>query len=158
MTQSDAPKPAPTPAQLHLTGPLGEQITVSVTPRELYPTLERWGRKGFFSGEVPAGGFQLPHENEHDFNWALIGGRSFSNNDGEICVACRGHVYKRREFEAQNTGKKMPAAIKYSRGARPTDPPHLKEGDEAGVQYVTLIQFRSGRRNEAFAVKPDDRG
>lgn len=142
--------------QLHLTGPLGEQVTVELeSAKDLYPTLGKWGRLGFYSGETPTGGFLLPLENEIDFNWALIGGRTFTGQEGEQCVWCRGHVYKRREFEAQNTGKKMPAAIKYSRGAKPTDPPHLKEGDEGGVQYITLINFRGGKRNEAFALKPE---
>lgn len=153
MTAQDAPKPAPA-AQLHLTGPLGEQISVSVTPKDLYPTLSRWGGKGFFSGEVPCGGFILPLENEHDFNWALIGGRAFEK-DGEQCVYCRGHVYKRREFEAVESRKlTMPPAVKYSRGAKPTDPAHIREKSDGEIEYVSLAIFRGGRRNEAFALRP----
>ncbi|WP_373289938.1 single-stranded DNA-binding protein [Deinococcus roseus] len=40
--------------------------------------------------------------------------------------------------------------VKYSRGARPTDPEHLKEGEES-VRYITLITCPcNGRPLEAY--------
>lgn len=142
--------------QLHMKGPLGEEVTINLdSGKDLYPTLSKWGARGFYSGAVPAGGYQLPFENEHDFNWALIGGRTFTNGDGEVCVFCQGHVYKRREFEAVDSRKlTMPAAVKYSRGAKPADPPHIREKGDGDIEYVSLAVFRGGRRNEAFALPP----
>ena len=155
MTQAETK--GPNTVQVHMTGPLGEQITVTVMPKELYPTLTRWGAKGFYSGEIPAGGFQLPLENEHDFNWALIGGRTFTDKEGGLCVACRGHVYRRREFDAVESRKMtLPAAVKYSRGAKATDPAHLREKGDGEIEYVSLITFRGGKRNDAFALPPRD--
>lgn len=133
-------------AQLHMTGPLGEQITLTAENLQDLQTKQRaWGKKGWTpgTGDVPAGGFVLPYCMSTTFDWAMIGAHGFEI-EGQHCVRHRGHTYKRREFDAQTTGKKMPASVKYSRGAKPTDPAHLKEGDEGGVQYVTLIVFRGG--------------
>jgi len=127
---------------LHLTGPLGTSLSVETTDDTLLSTLRKYGKTGWSSGEIPAGGLVLPHGMADTFDWALIGARPYTNSDGEQAVMHRGHSYKRRDFEAKTTGVKMPACIKYSRGAKPTDPPHLKEGDESGVQYVTLIMFK----------------
>lgn len=139
--------------ELHLTGPLGEQLTVQIEqPKDLYPTLTKWGSRGFYSGTIPAGGLILPLDNEPDFNWALLGAHTFTSKDGEFCVACRGHVYKRREFDAVDSRKmSLPRAVKYSRGAKPTDPEHLREKSDGEIEYVTLVSFRGGKRNEAFA-------
>lgn len=132
--------------QFFMTGPLGEQVTLQVENQQDMLTKQRaWGKRGWTpgSGEIPAGGFTLPYCMSTTFDWAMIGASSFEI-EGQHCVKHRGHIYKRREFEAQTGGKKMPASVKYSRGAKPTDPAHLKEGDEGGVQYVTLIVFRGG--------------
>lgn len=133
--------------KLHLTGPLGTHLEVETTEPQMLDVLRRYGRQGWTSGEVPAGGLNLPYAMAETFDWSLIGAREYVNNDGEHSVIYRGQSYKRRELEAVDTKKlKMPAVIKYSRGARPTDPPHLKEGEEGSVQYVTLISFRGGGR------------
>jgi len=127
---------------LHLVGPLGTSLSVETTDDTLLSTLRKYGKNGWSSGDIPAGGLVLPYCMADTFDWTLIGARPYTNADGEQAVMHRGHSYKRRDFEAKTTGVKMPACIKYSRGAKPTDPPHLKEGDESGVQYVTLIMFK----------------
>lgn len=130
--------------QLHLVGPLGTSISVTINDeKELLPTLRKYGRSGWSSGEMPAGGITLPLSMADTFDWSLIGARPYTNADGEQAVMYRGQSYKRRELEEVNTKKmSLPKIVKYSRGARPTDPAHLKEGEEGGVQYVTLITFR----------------
>ena len=138
---------------LHLSGPLGTSLSVEVEDeRELLNVLRRYGRQGWTSGELPAGGLSLPLAMADHFDWALIGARPYTNAEGEACVLYRGQSYKRRELDEVDTKKlKLPRIVKYSRGARPTDPLHLKEGEEGGVQYVTLISFRgAGRVIEAY--------
>ncbi|WP_229844461.1 single-stranded DNA-binding protein [Deinococcus indicus] len=39
---------------------------------------------------------------------------------------------------------KLPQALKYSRGARETDPEHLVEESNGEFKYRTLIMFRGG--------------
>lgn len=139
--------------QVHLTGPLGTSISVDIQDeRDLLATLRRWGKSGWSSGEIPAGGLVLPLAMADSFDWTLIGARPYTNAEGEAAVMYRGQSYKRRELDEVDTKKlKLPKIVKYSRGARPTDPPHLKEGEEGGVQYVTLITFRgNGRVLEAY--------
>ena len=65
----------------------------------------------------------------------------------------RGSFYKRRQYDAQPTGKKMPAAVKYSRGGRPTDPESIVEKGDGDIGYVTLITFKGGKRQEQWAAK-----
>lgn len=141
---------------LHLTGPLGEQVTIHVEDaKDLYPTLGKWGSRGYTSGEVPVGGYVLPLDNEVDFDWSLIGARRWVNGEGEEMIIHRGHAYRRREFEAVDSRKmKLPAAVKYSRGAKPTDPPHIREKGDGEIEYVCLAIFRGGKRQEIFALKP----
>ncbi|ULH17416.1 single-stranded DNA-binding protein (plasmid) [Deinococcus sp. KNUC1210] len=144
---------------LHLTGVLGTSITVNLTDeRDVLPTLRKYGHQGWTSGNIPAGGLVLPLAMADDFDWALIGARPYTNADGEACVLYRGHSYKRREMDEVDTKKlKLPKIVKYSRGAKPTDPAHLKEGEDGGVQYVTLISFKgAGRVIEAY-LNPDNR-
>lgn len=121
---------------LHLTGPLGTKLSVEVaSEKEVIATLRKYGRQGWSSGELPAGGLSLPFAMADVFDFSLIGGHPYTNNDGEACVMYRGQSYKRRDLEEVDTKKMhLPACVKYSRGARPTDPPHLKEGEEGGVQ------------------------
>lgn len=128
---------------LFLTGPLGTQISVDVDETALLNTLRKYGRQGWTSGEIPAGGFVMPLAMADTFDWSLIGARAWTTPDGEEAVIFRGQTFKKRDLEAVDTKKvKMGRIVKYSRGARPTDPPHLKEGEEGGVQYCTLITFR----------------
>jgi len=141
--------------RLHLTSLLGTAISVAVeSASDILPTLRQYGRLGYTSGEVPSGGFSLPLANANDFDFALIGAHPYTNKEGEACVMFKGQSYKRRELEAvENKKMSLPKIVKYSRGARPTDIPHVKEGEAGGVQYVTLLTFRgAGKKLTAYAV------
>lgn len=86
-------------------------------------------------------------------DWSLIGARKWTNPDGEELILHRGHAYRRRELEAVDNRKmKLPAAVKYSRGAKNTDPDHVREKADGEFEYVTLAIFRGGKRQERFAV------
>lgn len=139
---------------IEFTTDLGARVTVDVdSPEQLLDVQRRYGRLGWYSGEVPAGGYQFPLDNEPDFDWTLIGGRKFSTDDGEEAVYARGSVWKRRELDAVDTRKlRLPKAVKYSRGARPTDPEHLREKSDGEIEYVTLAMFRGGKRQERYAA------
>lgn len=145
---------------LHLTGPLGTSLSVDVADdRDLLSTLRRYGRQGWTSGELPTGGLVLPLAMADLFDWSLIGAREWTTPEGEHVVIYKGVSYKRRELDEVDTKKlKLPKLVKYSRGARPTDPPHLKEGEEGGVQYVTLVSFRGGGRVIDNYVDPAKQG
>lgn len=140
--------------QIEFVTDLGAKVTVSFERAEQLLNIQRqYGKLGWVSGDLPSGGFQFPLENEHDFDWALIGARPFTNDDGEACVWCRGAVWKRRELEAVQTKKiTLPAAVKYSRGAKPTDPAHIREKADGDIEYVTLAMFRGGKRQDRYAV------
>ena len=118
-------------------------------------TLREYGRMGWRSGEVPPGGFRFPLANEPDFDWRLVGGRRGNCTvDGEERegVWYAGHFYTRRELEP-NRRMKLAAAVKYSRGAKNTDPPEIVEEGDASFRYVTLATFRGeGRRREEYAM------
>lgn len=140
-----------------VTGLLGAHVSLETTPERLLETLRHYGRQGWTSGEVPLGGYMFPYDNERDFDWALIGARRFKSKEGDDCVWHRGHVYKRRELEAVKNPRKnldLPAAVKYSRGAKATDRPETVEKSEGEFEYVTLAIFRGGRRDESLALPP----
>jgi len=83
----------------------------------------------------------------------LIGARKWTNPEGEELIMHRGHAYRRRELEAvENRKMKLPAAVKYSRGAKNTDPEHIREKADGEFEYVTLCMFRGGKRQERFAA------
>lgn len=134
---------------------LGARVTVDVqSADQLLDVQRKYGRLGWTSGDVPTGGYQFPFENETDFDWALIGARKWTSPDGEEMVWHRGHAYRRRELEAVDSRKmKLPAAVKYSRGAKPTDPDHLREKSDGEIEYVTLAIFRGGKRQERYAER-----
>ena len=68
-------------------------------------------------------------------------------------VIHKGLAYRRRELEAVDSRKmKLPAAVKYSRGARGTDPEHVREKADGEFEYVTLAIFRGGKRQDRYAV------
>lgn len=150
MTESGAPFKEIT---IHITDPLGASASVTVDASRYYSTLRALGARGMWSGVIPRGGMRLPLANEVDFDWRLIGGRLFSDADGNLAVYARGYVWKRRHLAA-NEKKNMPEVIKYSRGARPTDDPTIIEGDEGtSFRYVTLATFAgAGIRNENWAL------
>ena len=140
---------------LKLTDPLGIEFSVTVPEEKLYDTMRYWGAKGCTSGEIPPGGLRLPMANEEDFDWRLIGARKFTikeNGEEFTAVYHRGHVYKRRELEA-NPKFNMKRIIKYSRGAKATDEDRFREG-EGETQYVTLVVFagENSRKDERFAI------
>lgn len=133
--------------QLKLTDPIGVEFTVTVPYEKLYDAMRYFGSRGCTSGEIPPGGLRLPMANEADFDWSLLGARQFTINDNgsEVqAVAHRGHIYKRREL-AENKKFNMKPVVKYSRGAKNTDPLHMREGEEGATQYVTLIVFANDR-------------
>ncbi|GHF92529.1 single-stranded DNA-binding protein DdrB [Deinococcus piscis] len=133
---------------------LGAKVTVDVErPEQVLDVQRHYGRLGWTSGEVPAGGFVFPLDNEPDFDWSLIGARAWTNPEGEVMILHRGHAYRRRELEAVDSRKlKLPKAVKYSRGAKPTDPEHLREKADGEIEYVTLAIFRGGKRQDRFAA------
>ena len=89
---------------LHLTGPLGTSISVDVAEeRELLSVLRRYGRQGWTSGDIPAGGLSLPLAMADTFDWALIGARAYTSPDGEQAVIYKGQSYKRRELDEVDT-------------------------------------------------------
>lgn len=138
---------------------LGAKVTVDVESADKLLDVQRqYGRLGWTSGEVPVGGYQFPLENEPDFDWSLIGARKWTNPDGEEMILHRGHAYRRRELEAVDSRKmKLPAAVKYSRGAKNTDPEHVREKADGEFEYVTLAIFRGGKRQERYAVPGSNR-
>ncbi|WP_261664435.1 single-stranded DNA-binding protein [Deinococcus sp. Marseille-Q6407] len=139
---------------IEFTTDLGAKVTVDVERADQVMDIQRhYGRLGWTSGEVPSGGYVFPLDNEPDFDWSLIGARPWTNPEGEVMVLHRGHAYRRRELEAVDSRKlKLPKAIKYSRGARPTDPEHLREKADGEIEYVTLAIFRGGKRQDRFAA------
>lgn len=133
---------------------LGARVTVDVESADKLLDVQRqYGRLGWTSGEIPVGGYQFPLENEPDFDWTLIGARKWTNPEGEEMIIHRGHAYRRRELEAVDSRKmKLPAAVKYSRGAKNTDPDHVREKADGEFEYVTLAIFRGGKRQERYAI------
>lgn len=141
---------------------LGAEVFVPVsgeTAREtrqaVLGTLREYGRMGWRSGDVPPGGFRFPLANEPDFDWRLLGGRrgtGIVNGEEREGVWYAGHFYSRRELEPHSK-KKLPAAVKYSRGAKNGDAPEVVEDGDGSFQYVTLAVFRGeGRRREEYAM------
>ncbi|MFB9993702.1 single-stranded DNA-binding protein [Deinococcus oregonensis] len=133
---------------------LGARVTVDVESADKLLDVQRqYGRLGWTSGELPAGGYQFPFDNETDFDWALLGARKYTTPEGEELVYHKGHAYRRRELEPVDSRKmKLPAAVKYSRGAKNSDPDHVREKADGEFEYVTLAIFRGGRRQDRYAV------
>jgi hypothetical protein len=105
---------------------------------------------------LPPGGFHFPLASEPDFDWRLLGARRGTcRMDGEERdgVWYAGQFYTRRALDP-NPRMKLGRAIKYSRGARSTDPAEMVEGEEGSAfRYVTLAVFRGeGKRREQYAV------
>lgn len=131
---------------------LGAEVTVDVSgDQHLLDTMRQYGRLGWTSGEIPTGGYQFPFENADDFDWSLIGARKWTSPDGEVLIIHRGHAYKRRDLEAVDSRKmKLPPCVKFSRGAKATDPEHVRERSDGEFEYVTLAIFRGGKRQERY--------
>lgn len=138
-------------ATIRFTTDLNAEVYVSVkaeNPRALQravlDALRACGELGWRSGTVPPGGYRFPLANEPDFEWALIGARRGTCTiDGEERdgVWHAGLFYSRRELREQER-KRLKHAVKYSRGARSTDPPEIVEDGGGEFRYVTLAVFR----------------
>ncbi|WP_189009504.1 single-stranded DNA-binding protein [Deinococcus roseus] len=82
------------------------RLTVQVRNEdELLSVMRQYGKRGWTSGEIPAGGLVLPLSMADTFDWSLIGAREFLSQEGEKCVFHKGQVYKRRELEEVDTKK-----------------------------------------------------
>ena len=125
----------------------------------VYEALRVFGAMGWRSGHVPRGGYRFPIANEPTFDWRLIGARRGACTiDGEKRegVWHAGQFYTRREL-AEQERKRLGRAIKYSRGARSTDPPEIVEDGGGDFRYVTLAVFRGdGRRRDEYAIPLDE--
>ncbi|WP_221091479.1 single-stranded DNA-binding protein [Deinococcus aquaedulcis] len=139
---------------IEFTTDLGARVTVDVENADKLLDVQRqYGRLGWTSGDVPTGGYQFPLDNEPDFDWSLLGARKWTSPEGEELIIHKGHAYRRRELEAVDSRKmKLPAAVKYSRGAKSTDPEHVREKSDGEFEYVTLAIFRGGKRQERYAT------
>lgn len=117
-------------------------------------TLREYGHLGWRSGTVPRGGFRFPLANEPDFDWRLIGARRGTctiEGEEREGVWYAGQFYSRRELPA--TRKIKDPAVKYSRGAKSTDPAEIVEEGDGSFRYVTLAVFRGGgRRRDEYAI------
>lgn len=114
---------------------------------EGYEKIRLMGRSGWTCGEIPTGGYRLPYDMADKFDFAFIGATE-AEIDGEKGLWHQNQFYKSREYEEETKGQKKGKMIKYSRGAKPTDPTHLKEGatgEKPG--YITLISFKGNARN-----------
>jgi hypothetical protein len=149
-------------AEIRFTTELGAEVLVPVegsTPRELRQAVldaqREFGGIGWRSCPVPPRGFRFPLANEPDFDWRLIGARRGTGTIGgeeRDGVWYRGQFYTRRALDP-NPRMKLERAIKYSRGAKGTDPQEIVEGEEDSFRYVTLAVFRGeGRRREEYAI------
>jgi hypothetical protein len=146
-------------ATLRFITDLGAEVFVRVEGRNalevrqaVLQTQREFGRMGWRSGDVPSGGFRFPLADEMNFDWSLIGGRRGSitvEGEERQGVWYDGHFYTRRELEP-NGRMKLGEAVKYSRGAKNTDPPEIVEEGDGSFRYVTLAVFRGkgGRRAE----------
>jgi hypothetical protein len=149
-------------AEIHFLADLGAKVRIPLpgtTAREvrqaLFRALREYGGLGWRAVPIPPGGLRFPLANESNFDWRLLGarrGRGTVEGEERDGVWYDGQFYTRREFEA-NPRMKLGPAVKYSRGARSTDPPEVVEEGDGSFRYVTLAVFRGeGRRREAYAT------
>lgn len=122
-----------------------------VSSSDAFAKMRKLGTMGWTSGEIPDGGLILSYDMVDLYDWALIGaneGTFQAIEDGETitkkCVYYRGSRYTRRDNLAKKeNGVSYPAMISYSRGAKETDPVHIREG-ATGLNkgYITLARFK----------------
>ena len=121
---------------------------------DAYEKCLKYGAAGWTCGEVPPGGHKFPYDMADKLDFRYIGAVE-GEIDGEKGLWYRNEFYKWREAEEETKGQKKGARIWYSRGAKPTDPPNVKEGaigDKSG--YVTLVSFKGKARNITKLFKP----
>ena len=135
----------PATIQTTLVNELGIRLTLTASDvNEALNLIRRYTAQGFApEREERPGGIELPLAAHDNFDWSLIGARPWKSPDGDEGVFHKGYFYRRRDLEAVDSRKlKLPQAIKYSRGARPIDPPHIQEKGEGDIAYVSLVIFR----------------
>lgn len=133
--------------QVRFRSPTGHVVSVECDESQFLEVLARFGARRFIPESLPPGGLSFPYANHEGFNWALIGAkagtveRAGQQTEG---VWWGGNFYTKREFEEESSRKtgKRPQAVKYSRGAKSTDPVEVREKSDGEIEYVTLISFR----------------
>lgn len=151
-----------TPCTITFTTDIGANVQVQTTISEVHGVQRTMGRAGWTSVTIPPGGLQLPYDLEEDFDWSLIGARKVVFDDGDVRVNYRGEWYTRRELgEVAPTRKLprgMPAAVKYSRGAKAYDDPAMVETAEGEIHMVPLAIFRgNGAQFKGHLALPEKR-
>lgn len=135
---------------------LGVEITVYMKNTAQLRELQReYGKRGWRAKrEEKRGGLVLPYAQHDTFDFSLLGARFWTTPEGETLLLCGGHAYKQRILEKVDSRKmKLPEAVKYSRGAKSTDPPHLVEQAEGEFSYVTLVVFKTaGKAQPAMSL------
>jgi len=142
---------------LELQNQIGMRISLNIgSLEEAYALMRKYGNSGWTSSELPPGGIVLPYDMADLFDFRLIGGWEWTSPEGEFGIMYRGQFYKKRgPFAPVDTKKmKMGAAIKYSRGGRSTDPPHLVEKGSGEDTYVTLATFKGAGKVIPALCKP----
>lgn len=137
---------------------LGVEITVYAQDAAQVRGLQReYGRRGWrVKREEKRGGLLLPYAQHDTFDFSLLGARFWTTPEGETVLLCGGHAYKQRILEKVDSRKmKLPEAVKYSRGAKSTDPPHLVEPAEGEFSYVTLVVFKNAGKAQPSLSLPN---
>jgi hypothetical protein len=154
------------PGTIELINRLHQKLTVPVTSTaDALAKQRKLGEQGWAPAQVPDGGYFFPHSMNDNFDFRLIGGRYFefkkkNRNDREVTVKCVEHlglIYTCRDLPEEEGGQEKGAKVKYSRGGKPTDRPHIKEGaggNDNKPGYVSLITFAGGGRSIAEYEKP----
>ena len=128
--------------------------------KDVLRAMREFGRYGWRAAHVPPGGLRFPLASEPDFDWTLLGARRGTctvEHEEREGVWYDGQFYTRRELEA-NPRMKLGRAVKYSRGAKNTDPAEVVEEGDGSVRYVTLAVFRGeGRRRDEYSVAEAER-
>jgi hypothetical protein len=154
------------PGTIELINRLHQKFTVAVTgTADALAKQRKLGEQGWAPAQVPDGGYFFPHSMNENFDFRLIGGRYFefkkkNRNDREVTVKCVEHlglIYTCRDLPEEEGGQEKGAKVKYSRGGKPTDRPHIKEGaggNDNKPGYVSLITFTGGSRSIQEYEKP----
>lgn len=165
--QAEASAPALEPgsmasatAEIEFVTDLNARVTLHVPLGHVQHYQRYLGRLGWTSTELLRGGLLAPYAIEPDFDWLLLGARKVEFPD-ETKVFFRGDWYVRRVLEEVKPGRKyregLPPAVKYSRGAKPSDPPELIE-KSGEVELVPLITFKgAGEQFKLHWVTPEAR-
>lgn len=158
------------PGTIELINRLHQKLTVPVTgTADALAKQRTLGEQGWAPAHVPDGGYFFPHSMSENFDFRLIGARYFefkkkNRNDREVTVKCVEHlglIYTCRDLPEEEGGQEKGAKVKYSRGGKPTDRPHIKEGaggNDNKPGYVSLITFAGSARSIQEYEKPRGNG